>query len=240
MACRNSESGRRKRRCSYLHEQFDLRLFFSHGCVGDQEAAVARGTGRGPGKGRRVSRPGILLQTQGCPFCATQVRSDPLVRSNTAAPRPSAAHTQLLHLGSSRLVQGAADSPAGPALDLGRGHEGWGLGDRGSGSGTKARGLPGRDEVLGRNSEGSLDSLTSPKHSTIFVPQFPRFVNEKGGHSQTEKLDTNELPTRVQKGSLRMQGFCVLFWFSFSVFQSVFWFAGAVFCVCGGGSGRRQ
>lgn len=142
LACTNSESDQRKRRCSYLHEQFDLRLFFSHGCVGDQEAAVAGGTGRGPGKGRRVSRPGILLQTQGCPSGATRVRSDPLVLSNAACPQASAPHTQLLHLGSSRLAQGAADSPAGPALDLGRGHEGRGLGDRGSGSGTEARGLP--------------------------------------------------------------------------------------------------
>lgn len=89
-------------------------------------------------------------------------------------------------------------------------------------------------------SQGSLGSLTSPRHSTIFVPQFPRFVSEKGGHSQTGKLDTNELSTTVQKESLRMQGFCVFYFvLFFSVFQSVFWFAETVLCVCGGGSGRR-
>lgn len=73
--------------------------------------------------------------------------------------RPSAPHTQLLHLGSSRLAQGAADSPAGPALDLGRGHEGRGLGDRGSGSGPEV-------------SQGSLGPLTSPRHSTISCLSF--------------------------------------------------------------------
>lgn len=57
LACRNSE-GRQRKRCSYLHEQFDLRLFFGHGCVGDQEAAVAGGTGRGRDQGRRVSPVG--------------------------------------------------------------------------------------------------------------------------------------------------------------------------------------
>lgn len=94
--------------------------------------------------------------------------------------------------------------------------------------------------MLEGKSGGFLDSLTSPKHSSIFVPQFPRFVNEKGGHYQTGKLDTSEVTTEVQKGSLRMQGFCVLFCFVlFSVIQSVFWFAGTVLCVCGGGSGRR-
>lgn len=128
--------------------------------------------------------------------------------------RPSAPHTQLLHLGSSRLAQGAADSPAGPALDLGRGHEGRGLGDRGSGSGPEV-------------SQGSLGPLTSPRHSTIFVPQFPRFVSEKGGHSQTGKPDTNELSTRVQKESLRMQGLALCFilfcFFSFPVSLLVCW-----------------
>lgn len=70
--------------------------------------------------------------------------------------------------------------------------------------------------MLEGKSGGFLDSLTSPKHSSIFVPQFPRFVNEKGGHYQTGKLDTSEVTTEVQKGSLRMQGFCVLFCFVFS------------------------
>lgn len=51
-----------------LHEQFDLRLFFSHGCDGDQEAAVAGGTGRGrAGKAvsqKRFSPPDLGLALQ--------------------------------------------------------------------------------------------------------------------------------------------------------------------------------
>ena len=71
---RNLEGGRGGRRCSYLHEQFDLRLFFSHGCDGDQEAAVAGGTGRGrAGKAvsqKRFSPPdlGLALQRHTSPI----------------------------------------------------------------------------------------------------------------------------------------------------------------------------
>lgn len=75
---------------------------------------------------------------------------------------------------------------------------GRGLGDRGSGSGTEGRGLGDlRDKVLGGRFRDSLDALTIPKHSTTFVPQFPRFFNEKGGHVQTGKLDTSELAPSV-------------------------------------------
>lgn len=75
LASRNSEGGQGERRCSYLHEQFDLGLFFSHGCVGDQEAAVAGGTGRGPGLGRRVSQSGILFSRPRA-VCSAQHQPD--------------------------------------------------------------------------------------------------------------------------------------------------------------------
>lgn len=40
MPSRDRDTGLGGRQCSYLHEQFNLRLFFSHGCDGDQEAAA--------------------------------------------------------------------------------------------------------------------------------------------------------------------------------------------------------
>lgn len=178
-----------KGRRSYLHEQFDLRLFLSHGCGGDQEAAVAGGTGRGRGEGRRVSRPGILSRLRAVPSAQPKSDQTPRFAPTRLPHRPSAPHTQRLHLGPSRLAQGAADSPASPALDLGRGPEGRALADRSwEWARAEARGLGDpRDKVLGEKSRGSLNSLTSPKHSTPFVPQFPRFVSEKGGHCQTGK-----------------------------------------------------
>lgn len=161
LACRNSE-GRQRKRCSYLHEQFDLRLFFSHGCVGDQEAAVAGGTGRGRDQGRRVSPDGDpFLQTQGCPFGATQVRSDPFLCSDAASHRPGAPHTLLLTTsGPSRLAQGAADSPAGPALSLGRGPGREGLENRGVGRGQEGEGLEGRGSGSGAGQGGACGSGT--------------------------------------------------------------------------------
>lgn len=107
---------------------------------------------------------GSRLQTQAAP--AAQPQSDQTLRSlQRGFPTARAPHTQLLHLGPSRSAQGEADSPAGPALNLGRGREregravGVGRGQRPSASGTA-----GVREGVSREA--------SPEHGTFPVPQF--------------------------------------------------------------------
>jgi hypothetical protein len=132
----------RKEDVFYLHEQFDLGLFFGHGCVGDQEAAVAGGTGRGPG----LRKAGLTVRG----FSSPDLRLSLQHNTNPISPVPSryclstgqcTSHPAPPALYPPRLALGAADSPVCPALNLGRGQDRAGLETKGVGPEGRSSGL---------------------------------------------------------------------------------------------------
>ena len=126
MPSRDRDTGLGERQCSYLHEQFNLRLFFSHGCDGDQEAAALGELGGARAKEGGSHKQGVCPPDLGQ---SLQRHTSPMRPAHTPTASPTAQrtpHPAPPALSPPRVDQGAADSPTGSALNLGRGQEGGG------------------------------------------------------------------------------------------------------------------